>query len=86
MGIQNVWIVVPQRQHHKTEAPPPPAAGSKAELKDYRRRVRLSRASAQWLVRKDGATTSRGAFEGWMHAAVWIEAAYNVLPCDGQWA
>ena len=50
MGIQNVWIVVPQRQHHKNEAPPPPAEGSKAELKDYRRRVRLSRSSAQWLV------------------------------------
>ncbi|GAX80378.1 hypothetical protein CEUSTIGMA_g7817.t1 [Chlamydomonas eustigma] len=58
LGIQNVWVVVPQRQHHKSQAPPPPPPGSKQELRDYRRRVRLSRNSSQWLDVKEFCTSS----------------------------
>jgi tRNA G18 (ribose-2'-O)-methylase SpoU len=58
MGIQNVWVVVPQRQHHKSQAPPPPPPGAKQELRDYRRRVRLSRNSSQWLDVREFRTTT----------------------------
>lgn len=56
MGVQNVWIVVQQRGYNKTDAPEP---GSKQELKEFRKRVRLSRQSAQWLDVREFSTTAQ---------------------------
>ncbi|KAG1657550.1 hypothetical protein FOA52_005436 [Chlamydomonas sp. UWO 241] len=81
MGLQNVWIVVQQRGYIKTEAP---EAGSKAELKEFRKRVRLSRQSAQWLDVREFATTAEcvaalaaGGWEVW--ATDLSEAAVDLM-------
>mmetsp|Transcript_13714 Transcript_13714/g.29477 ORF Transcript_13714/g.29477 Transcript_13714/m.29477 type:complete len:285 (+) Transcript_13714:122-976(+) len=66
MGIQNVWIVVQQRGYKKEE---PPAVESRQEFK---RRLRLSRQSEQWLDVREFKSTAeciaelqRGGWEVW---------------------